>query len=302
MEFRQLEIFLAVMEYSSVTKAAERVYLTPGAVSLQLHNLAAELHVELFVRTGKRLVPTQAAFRLAEKAQSIIRQVREIRQEFDNDPLLDTSPFHFATGATALIHRLGRPLRLLRKNNPQTSIQVNVAVTEEIVAGLLNRRYDLGLISLPVTDERIKILPLFEEELLLLRPSPTNGRSKHAAHLKPSELADVPFLLYPKSSNMRSIIDAFFKEVGLNPRFVMEADDSEAIKRLVESGFGYSILPEHALRRQSRFLQTFRIAGHRLIRKQALAMPATEYPRALTESIATFLKTALTSKRSPADY
>ena len=296
MEIRQLEIFLAVMEYSSVTKAAERVYLTPGAVSLQLHNLAAELHVELFVRTGKRLVPTQAAFRLAEKAQSVIRQVREIRQEFDNDPLLDTRPFHFATGATALIHRLGRPLRLLRKNYPRTSIQVTVAVTEEIVTGLLNRRYDLGLISLPVTEERIKIIPLFEEELLLLRPSPTNGRGKQAAHLKPSELADVPFLLYPKSSNMRSIIDAFFKEAGLNPRVVMEADDTEAIKRLVESGFGYSILPEYALRRQSRFFQTFRIAGHRLIRKQALAMPATEYPRALTVSIAAFLKTALTPK------
>ena len=296
MEIRQLEIFLAVMEYSSVTKAAEHVYLTPGAVSLQIHNLAAELRVELFVRTGKRLVPTQAAFRLAEKAQSVIRQVREIRQEFDNDPLLDTRPFHFATGATALIYRLGRPLRLLRKNYPRTSIQVNVAVTEEIVAGLLNRRYDLGLISLPVTGERIKIVPLFEEELLLLRPSPASGRGKQAAHIKPSELEDVPFLLYPKSSNMRSVIDAFFKEVGLNPRVVMEANDTEAIKRLVESGFGYSILPEHAVRHQSRFFQTFRIAGHRLIRKQALAMAATEYPRALTGSIANFLKTALTSK------
>ena len=95
---------------------------------------------------------------------------------------------------------------------------------------------------------------------------------------------------------MRSIIDAFFKEVGVNPRVVMEADDTEAIKRLVESGFGYSILPEYALRHPSRFFQTFRIAGHRLIRKQALAMPVTEYPRALTQSIANFLKTALTSK------
>lgn len=296
MEIRQLEIFLAVMEYSSVTKAAERVYLTPGAVSLQIHNLAAELHVELFVRTGKRLVPTEAAFRLAEKAQSVVRQVREIRQEFDNDPLLDTRPFYFATGATALIHRLGRPLRLLRKNYPRTSIQVTVAVTEEIVAGLLSRRYDLGLISLPVADERIKILPLFEEELLLLRPSPTNSRGQQAIHLNPSELVDVPFLLYPKSSNMRSIIDAFFLEAGLTPRVVMEADDTEALKRLVESGFGYSILPEHALRHQSRFFQTFRIAGHRLIRKQALAMAATEYPRALTVSIAAFLKAALTPK------
>jgi DNA-binding transcriptional LysR family regulator len=44
------------------------------------------------------------------------------------------------------------------------------------------------------------------------------------------------------------VIDRFFNEMGVTPHVLMEADDTEAIKRLVESGFGYSILPEHALR------------------------------------------------------
>jgi DNA-binding transcriptional LysR family regulator len=73
----------------------------------------------------------------------------------------------------------------------------------------------------------------------------------------------------------------------------MEADDTEAIKRLVESGFGYSMLPEFSLRGQSRFLELFRVAGHRLVRRQALAMPRTEYPRALTQSIAREIHGAL---------
>jgi DNA-binding transcriptional LysR family regulator len=103
----------------------------------------------------------------------------------------------------------------------------------------------------------------------------------------------VPFVLYPKRSNMRSIIDAFFHEVGVTPHVIMEADDTEAIKGLVESGFGCSILPEFALRGQGKFFHMFRIAGHRLIRQQALAMPRTAYPRALTRSIAEFLRTSL---------
>jgi len=74
---------------------------------------------------------------------------------------------------------------------------------------------------------------------------------------------------------------------------LMEADDTEAIKRLVESGFGYSILPEHALRGRSHFFQKFRVEGHRLKRSLALATAQTECPRKLTESIASFLKTAL---------
>src|ERR1017187_3666212 len=115
MEFHQLELFLAVMEHSSITRAAEKVHLSPGAISLQMQNLAAELRTDLFVRSGKRLAPTPAALRLAEHAKKLIRQVREIEHEFENDAASDTRPFCFATGATALIHHLGRPLRKLRK-------------------------------------------------------------------------------------------------------------------------------------------------------------------------------------------
>ncbi len=293
MDIRQLELFLAVMDSSSVTRAAERVHLSPGAVSLQLHSLADELHTELFARSGKRLIPTPAALRLAEHASTVIKQVRRIEQEFENDPSTDTRPFHFATGVTTLVYRLGRPLRLLRKRYPKTEIRVTVGVTEEITAGLIDRRFDLGLITLPVSEEHLNILPLFEEELLLLRPSPTPVRGGHVGSMRASELAGVPFLLYPKQSNMRSIIDQFFEKMGVTPRVLMEADDTEAIKRLVESGFGYSILPEHALRGQTRFFHTLRISGHRLTRRQALAMARTDYPRALTESIAAFLQAAL---------
>jgi DNA-binding transcriptional LysR family regulator len=92
---------------------------------------------------------------------------------------------------------------------------------------------------------------------------------------------------------MRSIINDFFRNLGINPSVAMEADDTEVIKRLVESGFGYSILPESALHGAPRFFQTFRVGDRRLLRTQALAMVKTGYPRALTERIAAFLRDAL---------
>jgi DNA-binding transcriptional LysR family regulator len=293
MEIGQLRAFLAVVETSSVTRAAELVGLTPGAVSQQLRALATELGTELFLRTGRRIAPSPEAHRLAEHARSILQQVDRIKQECENDPSGDTRPFHFATGATALIYRLGTPLRTLRKRFPQTEIHVTVAATEEIAAGLLSRRFDLGLISMPVPEEKLTILPLFEEELLGLRPSPAHARRAKAICLQPAELATAPFLLYPKRSNMRYIIDAFFQSIGINPRVTMEADDTEAIKRLVEAGFGYSILPEYSLRGQSRFFEIFRVAGHKVVRRQALAMVKTEYPRQLTLSIAKAIQSAL---------
>ncbi|OLC84483.1 MAG: hypothetical protein AUH66_00760 [Acidobacteria bacterium 13_1_40CM_4_57_6] len=293
MDIHQLELFLAVMDSPSMTRAAEKIHLSPGAVSLQLHKLADELQTELFVRSGKRLIPTPAALRLAELAKQVVTMMGHIQQTFENDLTKDVRPFHFATGVTTLIHQLGAPLRQLRKRYPNAEIRVTVGVTEEMVAGLLERRFDLALISLPVSEANLKLIPLFEEELLIVRPSANKVGSGHISSMRASDLAGAPFLLYPKRSNVRLVIDRFFNELGVTPRVLMEADDTEAIKRLVESGFGYSILPEHALRGRSHFFQKFRIAGHRLTRSLALAMAQTECPRKLTESIASFLRTAL---------
>src|SRR6266536_3425158 len=240
MDVHQLELFLAVMDSPSMTKAAEKSHLSPGAVSLQLHNLAEELHAELFVRRGKRLIPTPAALRLAERAKELVKLMGHIQQEFENDLSKDVRPFHFATGVTTLIYQLGRPLRQLRKRYPNAEIRVTVGVTEEMIAGLLDRRFDLALISLPVAENNLNLIPLFDEELLIVRPSTKRVGSGHVSSLRPSELNNAPFLLYPRRSNIRQIIDRFFKEIGVTPHVVMEADDTEAIKRLVESGFGPS--------------------------------------------------------------
>src|SRR5260370_38319570 len=150
MDIHQLELFLAVMDSPSMTRAAEKIHLSPGAVSLQLHNLAGELHTELFVRRGKRLIPTPAALRLAERAKEVVKLMGHIQQEFENDLSKDVRPFHLATGVTTLIYQLARPLRQLRKRYPNAETRVTFAVTEEMITALPDPRYDLALFSLPV--------------------------------------------------------------------------------------------------------------------------------------------------------
>jgi DNA-binding transcriptional LysR family regulator len=297
MEIRQLEALLAVLESPTMTRAAESLHLSTAAVSLQLHSLASELGVELFVRSGRKLAPTPAALRLAEHARAVNMRLKQVKQEFSDDSASDARPFHFATGATTLIYRLGRPFRLLRKRYPRLDLHVTVLATEEIVAGLIDRQFDLGLISLPIRNDNLRIIPLFDEELLVVRPSPQRVRGHHIGTIQPQDLDGAPFLLYPKHSNMRTMIDRFLDNLGLKRRVIMEASDTEAIKGLVESGFGYSILPEYALKGSRRSFQILRVAGQRLVRSQALATSIMARPRGLTESVATFLQQILSHGR-----
>ena len=293
MDVHQLELLLAVIDSPTMTRAAEKVHLSTAAVSLQLQSLARELNVELFVRSGRTLVPTPAARRLAEHARAVLAQFRKIEQEFANEPARDSRPFHFATGATTLIYRLAKPLRVLRHTYPNLDLHVSVLATEEIVAGLIDRQFDLGLVSLPVVNENLRFVQLFDEELQLVVPSTTPVRGHHIGTVELEKLDGASFLLYPRQSNMRALIEHFLDGLHLKRRVIMEAADTEAIKRLVETGFGYSMLPEWALKESGRYFHTARIAGHKLVRRQSLAMPLTAQPRALTEAVAAFLRDAL---------
>jgi DNA-binding transcriptional LysR family regulator len=107
------------------------------------------------------------------------------------------------------------------------------------------------------------------------------------------ELNEAAMVLFPPQSNMRKIIDAFFRDLKIAPRVIMEAADTEVIKCMVEAGFGYSVLPAYALVNSQGFFQTLRIAGHRLVRKQALATSYSNYTRSLTAAVIDFLKRSL---------
>jgi DNA-binding transcriptional LysR family regulator len=219
--------------------------------------------------------------------------MRDIEFEFDSSPVSDHRHFHFATGATTLINRLGKPLQSLRERYPDTPIHITVSATEEMVAGLIDRRFDLALITLPFATENLVVTPLFEEELLIVQRASKPVRGWRVGTIRPDQLNDAPFLLYPGRSNMRSIINGFFEEIGVKPRVIMEADDTAAIRRMVESGFGFSILPEFALRDHPAELKVSRVPGRRIVREQALARVRTEHPRALTLAISRFLESQI---------
>jgi DNA-binding transcriptional LysR family regulator len=300
MDLRQLELFLAVIDQSSVSKAAASMSITTSAVSQQLHNLAAGMRTELFVKRSKRLIPTPSALRLAEHARSVLRHVDRIEREFKGETRTGPETIHMACGATTLLYNLGHPLRLLRKQFPHIVIRITVLSTEEMVAGVFDRRFDMALISLPFPIGNLGVIPLYDEEMLILRPSTKRMRSWRVSAIQPSELAQAPFLLYPKRSNLRSIVDRFFLEIGIQPKVAMEVDETGVIKGLVESGFGYSVLPEFALHSGARFFRAFRVPGKRVRRVQALVYVKTEIPQPVTMSIASVLQRALARNRADA--
>ena len=287
MDLRQLEMFRAVYETLSITRAAERIYVSPAAISLQMKALREELRSELFVRTGKQLLPTQAAHYLAQRCGELFGVLSEISAYFEDAHGGDRRPFVLGTGLSMLLYSMQRPIRALPRAFPQNEIRVFVDSTEPILKALRERTCDLGIVSLPVAENGLRVTPLCEEEFVLVRPADAKPQK---TRFTPEEVARLNLILYPKTSNMRVRIDEFLAQIGVTPRVIMETDNAEAIKSLVGSGFGSSFLPESATHGRSTRCRIARVVNHRLMRTIALAMPASEHSRQLTTKVAEFLR------------
>ena len=117
----------------------------------------------------------------------MVRLTSQIKQEFESDSAKDRRPFHFSTGVTTLAaYQLGKPLRQLRKQYPKAEICVTV---DEVLRRKPWRDCTIavltsGLITLPVPEEGLKIMPLFEEELLILRHAPRRVHGRHTGTLR----------------------------------------------------------------------------------------------------------------------
>ena len=275
------------MATQSMTEAAKRVYLSPAAVSLQIKHLSDELGADLFTRVGNKLVPTAAAKRMHQHLGGLMDMLHTIREDFPPGAECDSRPFVLGTGPTTLIYQLRRPLSQLRKRFPRNEILVHVAPTQDIIYELEWKQIDLGIVSLLVDAPTLQLTSLFKEEMLVLMHARLAMKYGRSITLK--DLATIPMILYRGGRSTRVVIDGMARKHGSSLRVTIEADDTEAIKKLDEAGFGASIFQEKALR-NSPLTKTLRIEGERLYRELALATPANAHPRLLTTVISAYLK------------
>jgi DNA-binding transcriptional LysR family regulator len=294
MELRQFETFRVVMTTLNMTTGAKQLHLSPAAVSLQIKQLSEELGTELFTCVGHRLIPTLSAHKLEQDLGPLADAMRSIHEDFPPNIEHDTRPFVIASGSTTLIYQLRTLLSALRKRFPRNDIQTLSATTPTIVRGLECRQVDLGIVSLPLEAPSIQITPLFRDEMLFVMQ--TRAAKSYGKKINLKELPKIPMILYSAGTTERTLIDEMARHHGISLHVAMEVDCTESIKKLVEAGFGASILPEKALVGIPR-LRTFELEGAHLFRELALAIARSVYSRKLTTEIAEYLREKLGTQR-----
>ena len=247
---RQLMTFLAAVDSGSITSAAKSLHLTQPAASQQLRDLERALGVRLLDRAKGRVIPTRAGEAVLAAARRALSAADDIVAAAAQSRDGETGRLRVGTGATACIYLLPAILARVKRRMPRLEVTVATGNTSDIVDRLEAGALDIALVTLPIRTRRALVKTNFAVDPLLALVPRKLAPARTAVGA--AQLAALPLILYEAGGNTRTIVDAWFRRAGVAAKPIMELGSVEAIKVLVESGLGASILPKLSLERVAR--------------------------------------------------
>ncbi|RIH85558.1 LysR family transcriptional regulator [Calidithermus roseus] len=245
MTLERLRYLVALAEERSFTRAAERVFLTQPALSIQIRQLEEELKVRLFDRTKRPLELTEVGRRVVAQARRVLEEVEKLRALVGGEEGLFEGVFRVGVIPTLAPYLLPRLLPRLTRRWPALELSVREELTPGILQGLLEGRLDAGLIGTPEGLPGLELTSLFEEGFVAyVAPShPLYARSA----LHPVEIPLEDTWVLSEGHCFREQILSVCRPGPLRRRVEFQSGDLETLVHLVEEVGGLTLLPEVAL-------------------------------------------------------
>jgi LysR family hydrogen peroxide-inducible transcriptional activator len=245
MELHQLRYFVAVAETGSFTRAAEREGVTQPTLSEQVIRLESEDHGvgrRLFDRLGRKVVLTDAGHELLGRAQAILAAVDEAERAVRDS----TEGGRLRVGAIPTIAPFLLPSAVtrFRKAHPAVQLQLKEDLTERLLADLLAGELDIGVMALPIRDDRLHVERLFTEPLVMALPAGHRLVAKSEVRL--ADVVDEPFILLDDMHCFGDQVLSFCRRGGIEPQVVCRGEQIVTLLAMVAAGQGVSVVPEMA--------------------------------------------------------
>lgn len=277
MDLRQLEMFQAIVETGSFTRAGEKLNVSQSAISRQIKLLEEELGDQIFKRIHKKIYLTPTGEVLLQYSRRIFNEVRLMVSEISDLTHLRRGSLRLAGGMSVCTYLFPHLLKEYQERYPKIELTIATGTNDEILRSLRANEADLALLSLPFTEEDLEVHPALTEEMVLVMEREHPLASKKEITFQ--DLTPYTYIHFERGSNTRKIIDQIFQEEDVHFPNTMELQNVEITKPLVEIGLGIAIIPYPAVVRDSGrpALGYRRIAGRRIYRELGWVFLKSDY-------------------------
>jgi LysR family transcriptional regulator for metE and metH len=245
-EMRHLRLIAAIADYGSITSAGRVLRLTQPALSHQLRELESRLRSPMFTRTARRMVLTPAGEQLTQIARSVLSQIDSFeRQVLDGSFTTTRGSVRIATECYTAYHWLPAVLRGFRARWPNVDIDVMVEHTASPLSALRDGTLDLAVVYNRITDKRLRVEPLFDDELVVV--TAPDHRFAASEYVPVEALADEHLFIYSRPDGNSSVLRDILDPAGVEPVRITRIQLTEAIIELVAAGLGVAVLAKWAV-------------------------------------------------------
>jgi DNA-binding transcriptional LysR family regulator len=242
-----IEGFLEVARFGSVSRAAEALYVTQPTLTARLHALERELGERLFVRGRQGMRLTDAGRAFLPYAERAVRALRDGRRAIDEVGNAAAGQLMLAAAPAVSTYVLPAVLERFVALHPRVEVSVRTGHSEDVLQMVLRDEVQLGM-GRALQHPELELLPFHEEELVLVVASDHPFARQGQASI--TELGGEQLILFDRTSSYYEITQAAFLAAGVALRGLMELDNIEAAKKMVERGLGVSLLPRTAVVRE----------------------------------------------------
>jgi DNA-binding transcriptional LysR family regulator len=250
----RLRAFLAVADEGGFSRAARKLGQSQSSVSQSVRALEDELGELLVQRSGRTSSLTEVGRIVAAHARRVFDELGRMASALEARRELRAGRLALGTSDTLATYVLPPVFARFRALYPEIELSLDNRPSPALAERVLARGLDLAVVSLPLPaapgEQRdlLEIEPLTAQRDALLVP-PGHALAGRA-FVRLGDLAREPLVLLDRTTATRALLDARFRELGLAPHVVMEMSSVEVLKRLVELGFGLTVVPEVAARRE----------------------------------------------------
>jgi DNA-binding transcriptional LysR family regulator len=274
MDTRQLAAFCAVVERRSFSQAAERLGVTQPAVSLQVRSLEKRLGAQLLDRSGRRVEPTEAGWRLYRGAQRLLALEEQLVSEVASSTEGALSG-ELVIGASTGPAAIAMPLLLseFQRVNPEVRVRLAVSDTHSIVERVAARELELGVVGASRRHRGVRFEPFLSDEVILVCPP---GHRFAGRTVTLDELREETLILMQEGAGVRQIIEDGLRRNGIRLRDLdvrLELGLQESVRHAVEAGYGVTFISRTAVESElaAGTLQEARVEGLEATREISLA-------------------------------
>jgi DNA-binding transcriptional LysR family regulator len=230
---------LEVARQQSFSRAAEKLYRTQPAISAQIRSLEQECGQKLFDRMGRRIFltrPGEVLFELGEKLVAMHRETLQRVREAHGAP---GGRLVVGANEATCLYVLPQVFAEFKRKYPQVAISIYRNFSHKILQKMAENQVDLGIVTLPVTQNNLKVIPFFEDDLCVVLP-PSHRLAKRSS-LSVEDLVKEP-LIFPKGGHTRELLEKTFRKYKDEIQISMELASVETIKKFVGAGLGLSLI------------------------------------------------------------